>query len=159
LGGLRLLFCGGELGPNLAQCSLDQGPPLRSAILIHPAIWPQWTWAKNWGGAGRPPPLGEGELGPHLTQYGQGRGLPTSMPSFILIHPSVWSQYTNVTDSTDRQRSDSIGRTVFSERGTLVYVSYMLSPVRLSSVTFVRRTQAVQIFGNISAALGTLVIN
>jgi len=34
------------------------------------------------------------------------------MPSFILIHPTVWPQYTNVTDSTERQRSDSIGRTV-----------------------------------------------
>jgi len=31
----------------------------------------------------------------------------------------------------------------------------MLSPVRLSSVTFVRPTLAVQIFGNISMALGT----
>ena len=35
-------------------------------------------------------------------------------------------------------------------------VRYMLSPVCLSSVTFVRPTQAVQIFGNISTALGTL---
>jgi len=48
----------------------------------------------------------------------------------------------------------------------------MLSPVRLSvvclsvclssvclSVTFVRPTQAAQIFGNISAALGTLAIH
>jgi len=37
------------------------------------------------------------------------------MPSFILIHPTVWPQYTNVTDRqdrTDRQRSDRIGRTV-----------------------------------------------
>ena len=39
----------------------------------------------------------------------------------------------------------------------------MLSPVRLSSVclssvTFVRPTQAVQTFGNISMALGTLAI-
>jgi len=34
------------------------------------------------------------------------------MPSFMLIHPIVWPQYTNVTDRTDRQRSDSIGRTV-----------------------------------------------
>jgi len=39
---------------------------------------------------------------------------PTSLPSFILIHPTVWSQYTNVTDRQDRQtrqdrqRSDSI---------------------------------------------------
>jgi len=28
---------------------------------------------------------------------------PTLVPSFILIHPTVWPQYTNVTDSTDRQ--------------------------------------------------------
>ena len=35
---------------------------------------------------------------------------PTCMPSFILIHPTVWPQYTNVTDRTDRQRSDSIRR-------------------------------------------------
>jgi len=42
------------------------------------------------------------------------------MPSFILIHPTVWPQYANVTDiqretetdRTDRQRSDSIGRTI-----------------------------------------------
>ena len=42
-----------------------------------------------------------------------------------------------------------------------VKVRYLLSPVRLSvcrlsSVTFVRPTQAVQIFGNISTVLGTL---
>jgi len=37
------------------------------------------------------------------------------LPSGILIHPCVWVQNTNVTDSTDRQdrqRFDSIGRTV-----------------------------------------------
>ena len=39
------------------------------------------------------------------------------------------------------------------------HVRYMLSPVRLSSVTFVRPTQVVQIFGNISTALGTLAIH
>jgi len=48
---------------------------------------------------------------------------PTSVPSDILIHPTVWPQYINVicrqTDRTDRQtdrqtgqRSDSIGQTV-----------------------------------------------
>jgi len=30
------------------------------------------------------------------------------MPSFILIHPTVWPQYTNVTDRQDRQQSDSV---------------------------------------------------
>jgi len=48
--------------------------------------------------------------------------------------------------------------------GTHVHVRYMLSPVHLSvvcltSVTFVRPTQAVQIFGNYSTALGTLAIH
>ena len=33
------------------------------------------------------------------------------MPSFILIHPTVWPQYTNVSDRTDRQ-TGLIGRTV-----------------------------------------------
>ena len=37
--------------------------------------------------------------------------------------------------------------------------SVCLSVVCLSSVTFVRPTQAVQIFGNISTALGTLAIH
>ena len=46
------------------------------------------------------------------------------------------------------------------EQQTWVHVRYMLLPVHLSvclsSVTFVRPTQAVQIFGNISTALGTM---
>ena len=39
---------------------------------------------------------------------------PTYVPSFILIRPTVWPQYTNVTGRTgqNRQRFDSIGRTV-----------------------------------------------
>ena len=41
----------------------------------------------------------------------------------------------------------------------LIFSDYMLSPVRLSSVTFVSPTQAVQIFRNISMALGTLAIH
>jgi len=37
-------------------------------------------------------PLSMGELGPHLTQRGLSRGLPPSVPSFILIRPAVWPQ-------------------------------------------------------------------
>jgi len=62
--------------------------------------------------------------------------------------------------------------TSFSRTWTHVHVRYLLSPVRLSvvcrlsvclsvclsSVTFVRATQAIQIFSNISTALGTLAI-
>jgi len=45
-------------------------------------------------------PLSVGELAPHLTQYGLTEAY-TSIPSDILIHPTVWPQYTNVTDRTD----------------------------------------------------------
>jgi len=68
---------------------------------------------------GAPSAFGEGELGPHLMQCGWPGSRLNCVPSFILIHPTVWPQYTNVTDrtdttdrQTDRQRSDSIGRTV-----------------------------------------------
>jgi len=38
-----------------------------SGILIHAAIWPQQIWAENWGEGCAP--LGEGEVGPHLTVW------------------------------------------------------------------------------------------
>jgi len=41
------------------------------------------------------------ELGPHLTMSSLPR--PTFVPSGILIHATVWPQYTNVTDRTYRQ--------------------------------------------------------
>ena len=53
----------------------------------------------------------------YSTQCPLGRGLP-SVPSFILIHPTIWQQYTNITDRTDRQTGQdrtgepSIGRTI-----------------------------------------------
>jgi len=37
---------------------------------------------------------------------------PSTVPSDIVVHPTVLPQYT--TDRQDRQRSDSIGRTVFT---------------------------------------------
>jgi len=48
-----------------------------------------------------------GELGPCLTQMSP---VPrsTCVPSDILIHPTVWPQYTNVTDKQAGQRSRSI---------------------------------------------------
>ena len=61
-------------------------------------------------------PLLEGEDGSPSNTTSPGPR-PTRVPkSFILIHPTVWPQYTNVTDRQtdrqDRERSDSIGRTV-----------------------------------------------
>jgi len=63
---------------------------------------------------------GMGDGSPSNTMWPVPR--PTSLPSFILIRPTVWPQCTNVTYGTDRQtgqtyrqdrqRTDSIGRTV-----------------------------------------------
>jgi len=40
----------GELGPPSNTVSPGPRPSsVPSGILIHPAIWPQQTWAKNWG--------------------------------------------------------------------------------------------------------------
>ena len=47
---------------------------------------------------------GGAELGPHNTMWPELR--PTSMPSFILVHPTVWPQYINVTDRTGQDRTD-----------------------------------------------------
>jgi len=35
---------------------------------------------------------------------------PTSVPSGVLIHPTVWPQYTNVTDKTDRTDNGPIAK-------------------------------------------------
>jgi len=59
---------------------------------------------KSWGGGCCD--LFRGELGPHLTLAMSFGPRPTSVPSGILICPTVWSQYINVTDSSG-QRSDS----------------------------------------------------
>jgi len=80
-------------------------------ILIHAAIWPQQLWTENWMGLC---PFGRGGArSPFSTMWPGPR--PTCTPSFILIRPTIWPQCTNVTDrqtGQDRQRSDSIGRTV-----------------------------------------------
>ena len=94
---------------------------LPSGIFIHPAVWPQQTRAESWG---RLCPFGEGELDPHLTQCGHGRGLPPCQVSSWSIQPFGHNTPTLQTEQrgqiaqdrqTDRQtgqRSDSIGRTV-----------------------------------------------
>jgi len=66
---------------------------------------------------------------PSNTMWSRSR--PTSMP--ILIHPTVWPQYTNVTDrQTDRQtgqdrtgrQSDSIGRTIQLPKNLWQYLQW-----------------------------------
>ena len=64
--------------------------------------------------------MGEGELGPHLTMWPGPRH--TCMPSFVLIRPTVWPQYTNVTDRTDRQtEQDRQDRTDMTDNGLIAY--------------------------------------
>ena len=69
LGTMPLLGGGGT--PSNTMSPGPRPTSLPSGTLIHPAVWPQQTWAENWGLC----PFGEGEPGPHLTQCGQGRGL------------------------------------------------------------------------------------
>jgi len=72
LGSVPPFLWGGELGPHVTQSCLGLRPYQVASWSIQPyghnrhgpKIW--WRCA----------PLGEGELGPHLTQCGQGRGLP-----------------------------------------------------------------------------------
>jgi len=59
---------------------------------------------------GAHPFWGRGAGSPSNTMWLEPK--PTCMPSFIMILPAIWPQYTNVTDRQDRQRYDSIGRTV-----------------------------------------------
>jgi len=57
-------------------------------------------------------PLSVGwEMGPPPNTMSPGQR-PTFIPSGILIHPTIWPQYSNVTDRQDKQRSDSTGGTL-----------------------------------------------
>jgi len=57
---------------------------------------------------GAVPFLGGGSWAPTNTMWPGPR--PTTVPSFILIHPNVWPQYTNVTDrQADRRRQTTVG--------------------------------------------------
>jgi len=97
-GGCCAPFYMGELGPHQTQCRLGRGrPPYQVA-----------SWSIQ--------PLGHNRHGPKIgdcNPFEWPGPRPTSIPTGIVIHPTVSPQYTNVTDrQTDRQRSDSIRRTV-----------------------------------------------
>jgi len=105
IGGLCPLFGGGEQGPHLTQSRLGQV-----------GSWSMQPFGRNRYGqkTGGLCPFGGGGAGSPFNSMWPGPR-PTCMPSFILSRPTVWLQYTNVTDNrTDRtgQRSDRIGRTV-----------------------------------------------
>jgi len=109
-----------------ASCTAAETSPLRSSTLL--AVYAKESsavaemgdrfatidvgWKLGWLLC--PFFLGGGDRTPSNTMWPVPR--PTSVPSGILIHPTVWPQYTNVSIQTHRhryrQRSDSIGRTV-----------------------------------------------
>ena len=79
-------FWGGELGPHLTQSTGPRPTSIPSGIVIYAAIWPQQTWAENWGAP--PPSWGAGAGSPSNTKS------PTSIPGGILIHAAIWPQQT-----------------------------------------------------------------
>jgi len=101
-------FWGGGVGSLSNTKSPGPRPTsIPSGILINPAIWPQHMGRKLGGLC----PFGERELGPHLTQCGQGRGLPVCQVSSCSIQPFGHSTPSSQTGQTG-QRTDSIRRTV-----------------------------------------------
>ena len=123
-GGCCAPFAGGAGSPSNTMWPGPRSTSVPSGI--HPAIWPQQIWTEIREGCA----LGKsGTWVPSNRMWPGTR--PTCEPSFILIHPTVWPQYTNVIDrqtgQTDRQakqRSDSIGRTVLqtvAQNETLSY--------------------------------------
>ena len=110
LGGCCVPFRG-ELSSHLTQCVLDRClPPYQVA-----------SWSIQPFGHNRHGPkiavcaglfFWGGELGSHLTLCGLGRGLPPYQVASWSIQPFGYTPSYRQTDRTDRQRSDSIGRTV-----------------------------------------------
>jgi len=83
-GGCALFWGRGAGSPSNTKSSGPRPTYIPSGILIHPAVWPQWTWggcAPFWGAGS---PSNTKSPGPR----------PTSAPNGILIHPAIWPQWT-----------------------------------------------------------------
>jgi len=116
-GGCCAPFQRGAGSPSNTMWPRPRPTSVLSGILIHPALWPQYMGQKM-AGAAVPPFAGKWQLDPcsrlattDKGLLGEGAGSPsntmwpgpkpTSLSSVILIHPTVWPQYINVTDRTD----------------------------------------------------------
>ena len=91
-----------SVGPHLTQRRLGQGLPPYQVV-----SWSIQPFGYNRYGRqlGVCPFWGRGAGSPSNIMWPEPK--PTSIPSGILIHATIWPQYTNVTDRTDRQRSES----------------------------------------------------
>ena len=126
---VTLVYCGQTAGrikmPLGMEVNLDLGdvvldrdpaPPPRKGWHSSPEFLGHILWPNGWmdqdatwyGGRPRLCPFRGGGAGcPSNTMWPGPR--PTSTPSFILIHPAVWPQYTNVTDRTGQDRQTDNG--------------------------------------------------
>jgi len=78
-------FYGGPGSPSNTKSPRLRPTPIPSSILVHPAVWPQRTWAEN---RGLCPFRGRAAGSPSNTMSLEPRR--TSIPSGILIHAAVW---------------------------------------------------------------------
>jgi len=91
----------------------------------------------------------------------RGERIPHNSHSYNYYKLYTVHPYTTLYNlKVDLYKDNGCSTLIFRERErSSRSAQYMLSPVSLSSVTLVRPTQAVHIFGNISTALGTLAIH
>ena len=89
---------GGELGPHLTRSRLGRGLYFHTKSHLNLSSHLTTTdMGRKLGAVAR---WRAGAESPSNTMWPGPR--PTCTPSFILIHPTVWPQYTNVTDRTDK---------------------------------------------------------
>jgi len=106
-------FWGGQLDPHTAQCRLGRGLATYEVASCSIEPFGHHPYGPETGGC---VPLGEVNLGPHLTQCGHGRAYLHA--KFHLDPSNTPTLQTGQTGQekadrqTDRKRSDSIGRTV-----------------------------------------------
>ena len=93
-------FGEGELGPHVTHCGLDRGLPSYQVASLSIQPFGHNKHRPKIGGLCMCP-FGEGGPGSPSNTMWPGPRFTTCMPSFILIRPTVWPQYTNVTDRTD----------------------------------------------------------
>ena len=97
---------GGRAGfPSNAMSPGPRSTSIPSGILIHPAVWPQQTWAENWGAE---PLLGKGAGSPSNTVAG------AKAHRHAMFHPDSSNRLASIYQChrQDRQLGDSIRRTV-----------------------------------------------
>ena len=120
---------GRGLGPYLTQGRLAEAYLHAKCHLDPSSHWPTTDMGRKLAGSA---PLGEGELGPHLTQCGHGWGLPTCQVSSWSIQPFGHNRPTLHTGQTDN------GPIAYGKR------FYKRSPKKLSWLLFMAHGVVIQ---------------